>query len=804
MNMNSNTNYKVLVVGCKGRETIIAKHLHASPYKVDIFNFGNCINPEMHSYCKDVRVFNDESNETNEIIKYAAEKDIDIAIIGSESYLEMGLSDKFLESGIKCFGPTQNLAQIETSKYFARDVMMFCGFESYCPKFQYFSTFNKNSILAFLDELNHNYVIKANGLCAGKGVKVFGLDIKTTEEAIQYCSDMILKYGVCLIEEKLEGIEYTLMSFTDGLTTIPMPVVKDYKRLLNNDEGEQTGGMGSISMSDHKMPFLTDDDIHTSQFINAAVVKHIQNLYPNEKYRGVIYGGFMKTKTGIKIIEFNSRFGDPEVFNILSILKNDFFELCLKVVNGELHNYTIDYHNLSTCVTYLVPNQYPNRKVVNQIYVQNVINRNDITYADISVDSDGREFLNGSRGIALIGIGNTLLEAKTKSLVEVKNIHAPLHYRNDIGDDLIKYTHTTSHATSYSYEATGVSVDVNEDVVAAIGPLVQSTYNNNVISKHGDFGGLFKTGKGVLCASTDGVGTKSILVHKYMGLEGFKSIGMDLVNHCINDVMVQGVYPMFFLDYYGAAKVDPKEVKMFIEGVCKACKEVNCVLLGGETAIMPDVYYPNVFDVVGFMVGYQKNKENLIDNENMREGDIVIAFPSVSPHTNGYSLIRKIIDETNLMNDMSHSEQADFITYLCNPHRSYYNEIKYMMEHNIIQVRGLAHITGGGLIENPPRIIPDGLRMVLDSSKFRIPNEMLLLQKYGNISTYEMYKTFNCGIGLLAVISANSFEKIRKFLDNPSNETHNGIKEGNEWKDAWVVGAIDRNNSMDKQKVIIV
>lgn len=779
--------YKVLVVGCKGRETMMAKSLHASLHNIEIYNFGNCVNPEMQNYCKDIRV--STINSIDEILNYAKEKQINMALIGSESYLELGLVDKLLENGIKCFGPTKNLAQIETSKYFARDVMMFCGFETYCPRFKYFNTFDRDNILIFLGELNHNYVIKANGLCAGKGVKVVGMDIETAEDALLYCSDLILRFGVCLIEEKLEGIEYTLMSFTDGFTTVPMPVVKDYKRLLKNDNGEQTGGMGSVAMADHKMPFLTDDDIQTSQIINAAVVKHIQSLYPNEVYRGVIYGGFMKTNHGIKIIEFNSRFGDPEVFNILSILKNDFFELCLKVVSGELYNYNIEYNNIYSAVTYMVPSQYPNKKLKNQVYVD-VTNRNNIVYADVMVDDKGREFLLGSRSFALIGLGNTLAEAKIQSMSEIQNIHAPLNYRNDIGDDMLKYM----AVTSYSYESSGVSVDVNEDVVAMIAPLVQNTYNDEVLSRHGDFGGLFKTGKGVLCASTDGVGTKSILVHKYMGLEGFRSIGMDLVNHCINDVMVQGVYPMFFLDYFGAAKVNPKEVKMFIEGVTVACKTVNCVLLGGETAIMPDVYYPDVFDVVGFMVGYQKSQDNLIDKSKMREGDIVIAFPSVSPHTNGYSLIRKILDETTLLNDMDNSERADFIQYLCNPHRSYYNEIKYMMEN--IEVRAMAHITGGGLIENPPRIIPDNLKMILDSSKFRIPPEMALLQKYGNISTYEMYKTFNCGIGLLAVISANSYEKIRKIIGNV---------ESAEWSDSWIVGAIDSNKkSGNKDKIIIV
>src|SRR5215208_4969684 len=257
--------------------------------------------------------------------------------------------------------------------------------------------------------------------------------------------------------------------------------------------------------------------------------------------------------------------------------------------------------------------------------------------------------------------------------------------------------------TKSQYAASGVDIDAGSRTVELMKDSVRSTYNDSVLAGIGSFGGLFdvsafkQMAHPVLVASTDGVGTKVKLA---ASVGRYRGIGHDIVNHCINDILVQGARPLFFMDYFATSKLDPEQTAEVVTGIAEACKEAGMALLGGETAEMPGVYQPNEFDVAGTIVGVLE-RDTILPRLTMTAGDVLVGFTSSGPHTNGYSLIRKIFENTSLDNSLADALLA--------PHRSYF----HVIYPHLSEVKALAHITGGGFIENIPRVLPDHLNAIL-------------------------------------------------------------------------------------------
>lgn len=284
-----------------------------------------------------------------------------------------------------------------------------------------------------------------------------------------------------------------------------------------------------------------------------------------------------------------------------------------------------------------------------------------------------------------------------------------------------------------AYKSVGVDIDKGNEFVKLIKHDVESTYNSHVLGKHGNFGGQFNFKNNTLVASTDGVGTKGILIKKYTN--SYYICGHDIVNHSVNDILVQGATPLFFLDYIASSKLNVNDSSSFVKGCCDACKKVNCVLLGGETAEMPSVYKDGHMDMVGTIVGEKK-----INFEGVKENDIAIGLSSNGPQTNGYTLIRNILE--------SNIPPTNVLEQLLEPHGSFLEQVLEINEHFIIS--GMCHITGGGLTENLKRIIPDDLCLNLENIEY--PEWCNWLKKNGNLSDDEMRKIFNCGIGYIVFI----------------------------------------------------
>ena len=322
------------------------------------------------------------------------------------------------------------------------------------------------------------------------------------------------------------------------------------------------------------------------------------------------------------------------------------------------------------------------------------------------------------------------------------------------------------------YKAAGVDIDAGNETVRRIRTLARGTFTPGVLSEIGSFGGLFRLDREryqepVLVSSADGVGTK--LKVAFM-MDKHDTVGADLVNHCVNDILVQGAEPLFFLDYLATGRLSPAVAEQVVTGVARACKENGCALIGGETAEMPGFYADGEYDIAGFIVGAVE-KSKVIDGKAVVPGDVLIAVPSAGLHTNGYSLARRVFFELAGWKPDTFVRELNMTIgeALLAPHRSYLHAVRPLIERD--WVRGLAHITGGGITENLPRTLPDGCAAEVDLKSWSIPPIFKLLQQHGAIATDEMFRAFNMGVGLVIVCPSRDAERVINMLSR-SGEPH--------------------------------
>ena len=311
-----------------------------------------------------------------------------------------------------------------------------------------------------------------------------------------------------------------------------------------------------------------------------------------------------------------------------------------------------------------------------------------------------------------------------------------------------------------SYAQAGVDIGAALDIKKTIGRIAATAARPEVISGVGFFGGLFEF-KGyknpVLVSSVDGVGTKLKIA---AALDKHDTIGMDIVNHCVNDIFTSGADPLFFLDYIAQGKMVPSTVEAIVKGLAGACREVNCALIGGETAEMPGIYSGDDYDLAGFIIGAVE-KENIIMGKAIKSGDAIIGLPSSGLHTNGYSLVRKIFGESRAAMSKKYADLGRTIgEALLEPHRCYYKPLKPLLP----RIKGLAHITGGSFFKNVPRVLPAGLAAQIDAGAWTVPPLFRLIQKSGNVESEEMYHVFNMGIGMAVICSPASVAQITRAL----------------------------------------
>ena len=313
-----------------------------------------------------------------------------------------------------------------------------------------------------------------------------------------------------------------------------------------------------------------------------------------------------------------------------------------------------------------------------------------------------------------------------------------------------------------AYKEAGVDIEAKMSALKRVGAQIKRTRTAGALGSVGSFGGLFSiagTNK-ILVSSIDGVGTKLKIAHL---AERHDTIGQDLVNHCVNDILTQGAEPLFFLDYVGTSVLEPQVFEEVIAGICKACRQNGCTLIGGETAEMPGLYPRGEYDLVGTIVGGVEKKKR-IDGSRIREGDVLIGLASSGLHTNGYSLAREVLfTKARLrLDDPFPGMKKKVGEVLLAIHRSYLRPIQALM--NEVAVGGLAHITGGGLLDNVPRVLPDGLCAHIDRSKWKIPPVFQFIQKEGRVELDEMFRVFNMGIGMVAIVRPGDAAQAQSIL----------------------------------------
>lgn len=740
----------ILIVGSGGREHAIAWKISQSPWVRRLFIAPG--NAGTAALGENVEI---QPDDVNRLVAFALDKGIDLVIIGPEVALAAGIVDALNEKGIRAFGPTRLAAELESSKTFSKAFMA----RNNIPTARYRSFDNFEAAKDFLAEVHWPVVIKASGLAAGKGVIIPQSD----EEAIQALKSILVEraFGTAgdevVIEERLDGVEVSVLAFTDGKTILSMPAAQDHKRLLDGDLGPNTGGMGAYAPA----PVYTEFLRH--QVEQTILIPTIRSMAAEGRpYQGVLYAGLMLTSSGPKVLEYNCRFGDPETQVLLTLLESDLLDILESCIAGNLNQVPVIWKAASSVTIVLASDGYPGKyKTGEEIFIPQIGPREGfIFHAGTKLDH-GHVVTAGGRVLNLTCVGSSLEQAIKNAYLLVGQVNFPGKiFRKDIGyRALIK---PNNHNQS-EYARSGVDIDAGNQAVSLMRNDVKSTYTPAVLAGIGSFGGLWdateikKMKSPVIVASTDGVGTKVRLAAL---ASSYESIGEDIVNHCINDILVQGAVPLFFLDYFACSKLDPRVVARIVSGISKACRESNCVLLGGETAEMPGVYQPGEFDLAGTIVGVVE-KETILPKKSLMEGDLLIGLESNGPHTNGYSLIRQVFQNLSLT-DQVPGENRRIIDALLTPHKSYLPVLKGCLESDPIPVKGLAHITGGGFTENIPRILPEGLSAHIRVGSWPVPSIFHLIQDTGRITQDEMFRVFNMGIGMVAVVSPQHFDLFQK------------------------------------------
>jgi phosphoribosylamine--glycine ligase/phosphoribosylformylglycinamidine cyclo-ligase len=733
---------KVLVIGSGGREHCLAWKVAASSRVDQVYVAPGNGGTEWEGAAGIAPSYNVAigASDTEGLLTFARENAIDLTVVGPEAPLVVGLVDAFRGAGMAVFGPTQAAAQLEGSKVFAKQFMLAHGIPT--GQAQVFDAYE--AAAAYLRQVGAPIVVKASGLAAGKGVTVCA----TLEEAEQALHDAMVArvFGDAgnqvLIEECLTGQEASLLAFCDGRTVVPMVVAQDHKAAYDGDRGPNTGGMGCYAPASLMTPALIEQ---VARDVLQPAVDGMRAA--GTPYVGVLYAGLMMTDAGPSVLEFNCRFGDPEAQVILPLLRTDLVEVLLACIEGRLDRVEVSWdEGYAACVVVAsggYPVHYEKGKAITGLREASTLPGVTLFHAGTRSEGD-RVLTDGGRVLGVTATGPTLKEALDRAYAAVMRIDfEQMQYRTDIG----------AKGLAGAYAAAGVDIDRKMGAIERMKEVARATYSDAVLAGIGSFGGLFDASilrdarAPVLVASTDGVGTKTKIAAAMGRYEG---LGHDIVNHCINDILVQGAHPLFFLDYIASSQLDPDVLVELVEGCAEACAAAGCALLGGETAEMPGVYAGREFDLVGTIVGWVE-RDAIVDGHEVRPGDVCLGLPSTGLHTNGYSLARKVfagVPWDSYVEELG-TALGDKLLVI---HRSYLKPVDNLSKLGI-NIKSMAHITGGGFPDNLPRVIPDTTGVVLDREAWDPLPIFRLIQERGQVDPLEMYRVFNMGIGMVLFLS---------------------------------------------------
>ena len=730
----------VLVVGSGAREHALSRAFARSPRVARVLVAPGNAGLD-HPALKDQRIVrvHDVTIDVEELLAVAAREGVTLTVVGPEAPLAAGLVDRFTAAGRRAFGPTRAAAEIETSKAFAKAFML----RHHIPTARGAAYSDYEAARAGIAAIGlRGAVVKASGLAAGKGVFVCadGAEAEHAAWRLLVGGELGPAGREVVIEERLAGREVSLMALCDGRTFRVLPPARDHKRLGDGDTGPNTGGMGAYCPVPDVGPEIVQAIADT--IIAPAVAGLAAEGRP---FVGVLYAGCMLTADGPCCLEFNARFGDPEAQAIVPLVQSDWLDLIDACLDQRLDQVPIALAPGATVAVVAAAPGYPGPlrqgPTANHVGGLEAATREaDVLTAGVEQLSSGLVAI-GGRVLTVVGRGADLSEARAAAYRALDAITLDgMQARRDIA------------ASGGAYAAAGVDIEAANRAVNGMKRAVEATFNPFVLSKLGSYGGLFDARAfaglrhPVLVASTDGVGTKTMIAR---ALGRWDTIGRDLVAHSVNDILVMGARPLLFLDYVASGRLDPAVIVAVVTGLANACKDLGVALLGGETAEMPGVYHAGEVDLAGTIVGVVERDE-VIDGARLAAGDRVFGLRSSGLHTNGYSLARRVLDGLDLAAPFEGSE-VSLGDALLATHRPYLAEIEALWAAGV-RPTGLVHITGGGFLDNPPRILPPGLAWRLDLHAWQWPPLFRLIQARGQIGEREMARVMNLGIGMLVAV----------------------------------------------------
>lgn len=683
-----------------------------------------------------------------------------------------GITTYFKNVGIPVFGPSAKAALMEGSKTFSKDFMAKHNIPT--AEFENFTDYEKAK--QYIASVNHNVVIKASGLAAGKGVLI----PQNKEEAYAALKEIMedRAFGDAgdevVIEEFLEGDELSILALSDGYTVIDLPPAQDHKRIGENDTGLNTGGMGTYAPAPIASPKLL-------QQIRETVLKPTIDGMRKDGFPfvGVLFTGIMLTKAGPKVLEYNVRFGDPETQSVLPLLSKDtdLAQVFLACAEGRLDSVDIKVSPGFAATVVMSAGGYPESYRKGDVITIDPTSENNYIFHAGTLIKDGKLVTSGGRVIASSATAPTLEEALKLAYEGVDKVKFEgKYFRRDIAHRGLRDLNSLNKQ-SITYASAGVDVDEGNRFVEKIKASVRSTRRSGADSEIGGFGGLFDLKAAgypgddtLLVGATDGVGTK-LIIAQTTGIH--TTVGIDLVAMSVNDLIVQGAEPLFFLDYYASGKLEIKNAADFVAGVAEGCIQSNCALIGGETAEMPGLYSGNDYDCNGTCVGAVSRSKILPRLDDFAPGDVILGLGASGFHSNGFSLVRKILEVSGL----SYSDKAPWTSEnitvgesLLTPTRIYVKSLLPVIKQDLIL--GLANITGGGLYENVPRVLPKHLNAVIDVSSYKLPELFKWFAKAGNVPVADLGKTLNMGIGMIVIVKPENVDKVTQELANGGEQVY--------------------------------
>ncbi|KAI8972518.1 phosphoribosylglycinamide synthetase [Pilobolus umbonatus] len=753
----------ILLIGSGGREHAIAwklaqssrvKHIYVAP--------GN--GGTLGSKISNVNI---GVSDFSQLTEFAIKNQIDLVIPGPEQPIVEGIQAVFKKIGIPCFAPSPKAAQMEGSKAFSKDFMKKHNIPT--AAYQNFTCYEKAK--KYIESVNHKVVLKASGLAAGKGV----LMPETKQEALDGLKTIMVtkEFGSAgsevVIEECLEGEELSILAFSDGYTIIPLPPAQDHKRALDGDKGPNTGGMGCYAPTPIGTQSLIEQVKRT--ILQPTIDGMRRDGFP---FIGMLFTGIMLTESGPKVLEYNVRFGDPETEVVLPLLSDDtdLAEIMMACVEGRLDAVSVTLKNAFAATVIIASGGYPGNYAKDKV-ITLPQNKKDVTFFHAGTSIKEKKLVTaGGRVLAVSATATTLREAVDRAYEGVRAVQFDqMYYRKDIAHKAFEKSETTQSGLSYA--DAGVSIDAGNLLVQKIKPLVKSTRRVGADSDIGGFGGLFDLKAAgfvdpILVSATDGIGTKLKIAQE---CNIHNTVGIDLVAMNVNDLIVQGAEPLFFLDYFACGKLEVEVGKDFVAGVVEGCLQSGCALVGGETAEMPGLYALGDYDGAGFTVGAVERAKILPRLNEIKEGDVVLGLASSGVHSNGFSLVRKIVSSQPGLTYHSPcpwNKSKSLGEALLVPTRIYVKQLLPVVKKDLI--KAMAHITGGGFLENIPRVMPENLAVVVDAQSYPLPDIFKWLKQAGGLSAHEMTRTFNCGIGMVIVTDKANVPEITRLLKTV-NET---------------------------------